>query len=289
MKLFLKIMGLVSIYLVVVMGGIFVSFPDLSDAFLKNDSAEIYGYEVGAAIPKNVLAKDISVLIVPHHLVADKQIQDGFAHVAAVRRNLKTQRIILMGPNHFFRGKAKVITDHRNWHTNYGELAADKNFIELMAQQNFANFEENILERDHSITALLPFIERFFPDAEFIPLMVREPMKRKDTEALAQFFHQNLTDTDLIIASIDFSHYFSKEIADEHDEKSLEVLRSLDVDFFEKKIDADGRQILMILGDYLRLRGHTKFSLLAHTNSAVLMANPNETSTTSHFVGFYSK
>jgi AmmeMemoRadiSam system protein B len=289
MKVFLKIIGLVFLYFTVVVTGLLVSFPELSEAILKGGSGEIFGYELDKTLPFGIPEKDISVLIVPHHLVADKQIRDGFAHTAAARRNLKTRRIILMGPNHFFRGKAKVITAAQTWRTNYGELAPDSDFIQHVTQQNLAALENGILPRDHSITALLPFIERFFPDAKFVPLLVREPMKRSDTKLLADFFHQNLTPEDLIIASIDFSHYFPKEVADAHDRESLTALQTLDIDFFEHKIDADARQILMVLGDYLKQRGHTKFTLSAHTNSAILMSNPHETSTTSHFVGYYSQ
>jgi AmmeMemoRadiSam system protein B len=116
---------------------------------------------------------------------------------------------------------------------------------------------------------------------------MREPMLRKDTEKLAQFFHEQLGQETLLVVSADFSHYFPKEIAEAHDKESLTALQTLDIDFMEKKMDIDARQILMVIAQYLKLEGGAKFTMLFHTNSADLTANPYEKSTTSHFVGFY--
>lgn len=283
MKFILKIIGLVLFYLFVVFGAAYAAFP------FDNEEREqaIWNYEVDFSLPKNIAPKNIAVLIAPHHLVADRQINRAFAFVAASRKNIPPRRVILIGPNHFFRGSGQVITTSVNWQTNYSELAADTDFIRLLTSKNFAKEERDILEGDHSITALLPFIGRFFPDAEFVPLLMREPMKRQDAENLGNFLAQNLTKEDLIIASIDFSHYAPKEVADTRDALSIQALRSLDTDFFEKKIEADGRQILMALSLYLKNRGHTKFHLLDHTNSAVLTGNLADPNATSHILGYY--
>ncbi len=286
MKTFAKIFALVSLYLSLAAWGVFLILPVNGDASV-NISQDIYRALIDAALPKNIPQKNIPVLIVPHHLVADRQIRDGFAYVAAARKNNPPKRIILMGPNHYFRGNAGVITATHNWQTNYGEISADTSLIETMTKQNFAAAETGIPEGDHSITALLPFVERFFPNAVFTPLLVREPMSSENAKKLAQFFNENLGPETLMIVSTDFSHYLPKALADEHDRASLGALQSLDIDFFEKKMDVDARQILMVIAEYLKLKGSAMFTLLAHTNSADLTANPYETSTTSHFVGFY--
>ncbi len=267
-----KIFALVASYLGLAAWGVFLILPSpASGAQNANKSGE----------------KNIPVFIVPHHLVADKQIRDGFAYIASAWKNNPPKRIILMGPNHYFRGKADVITARHNWNTNDGDITADTAFIDLMAKKNFAALEDGIVEGDHSITALLPFVKRFFPDASLVPLLMREPMLRKNTDKLAQFFHEQLGQETLLIVSADFSHYFPKEIAEEHDRQSLIALQNLDMIFMEKQMDVDARQILMVVAQYLELKGNAKFTMLFHTNSADLTANPREKSTTSHFVGFY--
>lgn len=271
MKTFAKIFALVISYLGLAVWGVFLILPPASGARTAPVAGE----------------KNIPVLIVPHHLVADRQIQDGFEALAAARKKNPPKRIILMGPNHYFRGKAGVITASHNWNISEGDIAADTAFINLMAKKNFAALEEGILEGDHSITALLPFVKRFFPDASLVPLIMREPMPRENAKKLAQFFYENIGPETLLIVSADFSHYFPKEIAEAHDKESLAALQSLDIDFMEKKMDVDARQILTTVAEYLKLQGGAKFTMLFHTNSADLTANPREKSTTSHFVGLY--
>lgn len=272
MKTFLKITGMVVVYLGVAALGVMLTLP--------KPPIEISHAQENT--PKN-----ISVLIVPHHLVAHEYIRAGFNKVAQSRSQPK--RIILMGPNHFFAGSGQVITETGSFKTAFGSLNTDDRFIQLLAEKNFASLEEEIPGADHAITAPIPFIKEFFPQATVVPLLMREPMSYKDTQTFGLFLAKNLTADDLIVASIDFSHYLPKKIADQHDKESLVALRSLDTDFFKEKIDADSPQILMTLSYYLKEIGQTRFEFLSHTNSGDLVGNPYETSTTSHIVGFYHK
>lgn len=230
---------------------------------------------------------DIPVLIIPHHLVAEKQIEETLVKITSLRQ--KPNRIILMGPNHFSAGKNQVITIDHSWQTNYGTIKADQDFINLLVAHNLAKKEEKILENDHAITNLLPFIAYFFPDAEIVPLLMREPMSKNDTNLLCKFLAEKIANDTLIIASIDFSHYLPKFIADLHDETSIAALNNLDFDFFAEKIDADSPQILMSLTPFLQKNGTEKFTLLSHTNSADLTGDKNAASTTSHIIGYFEK
>ncbi len=232
-----------------------------------------------------------SVLIIPHHLVAEEQLKESLKKVAKLRTdtNATTKRIILLAPNHFFRGHGKVITEHRTWSFTKGTVKQDTSFINNLVNQNLAELEGRILENDHSITAPLPYIYAQFPDALYVPLILREPMTNYETDQLAKFLvTQTTTDDTLIIASIDFSHYLPKVTADLHDEETLTALANRDTAFFQKKVDADSPHILTILAKYA-IQKNEHFTLLSHTNSADLMKNPNEISTTSHIQGYFSK
>lgn len=267
-KICFKITCLTSIYLLVVALSAFLAFP----AVEAQDNGK----------------KDIAVLIVPHHLVAQDYIARAFEYVSKNRVNVP-ERIILMGPNHFFRGKEKIISTTVSWQTSPGKIEPDKDFIKKLVLFNFASEEKNIVEGDHSITNLLPFIKQFYPDALLVPLLMREPFLSEHAIAFGNFLAESLDEKTLIIASIDFSHYLPKKVADEHDEESIKALYNLDFDFFQKKIDADSPHILMVLARYLKQTGYIKFNLLSHTNSAILTGNPDEKSTTSHIIGFFEK
>ncbi|MEK7172279.1 MAG: AmmeMemoRadiSam system protein B [Patescibacteria group bacterium] len=267
-KICLKIACLTSIYLLVVISSAFFAFPSVE--------------------AQNNGKKDIAVLIVPHHLVAKDYIARAFEYVSKNRETVP-DRIILMGPNHFFRGEGKTISTTVSWQTPYGEVKPDKDFIKKLVLFNFASEEKNIVEGDHSITNLLPFIKQFYPNALLVPLLMREPFTAEHATAFGKALAEYLDEKTLIIASIDFSHYLPKKVADEHDEESIKALYNLDFEFFHKKIDADSPQILMILARYLEKTGYKKFNLLSHTNSAILTGNPDEQSTTSHIIGFFEK
>ncbi|MBI4994648.1 AmmeMemoRadiSam system protein B [Candidatus Peregrinibacteria bacterium] len=267
-KICLKIICLTSIYLLVVALSAFLTFPS-----------------VGA---KENGKKDISVLIVPHHLVAKDYIAAAFEYVSK-NQEIIPDRIILMGPNHFFKGKGKTIAAAVSWQTQYGEIKPDKDFIKKLVLFNFASEEKSLLENDHAITNLLPFIKQFYPDALLVPLLMREPITYEYAAAFGKVLAESLDEKTLIIASIDFSHYLPKAIADKHDEESIKALYNLDFEFFRKKIDADSPHILMVLTRYLKQTGYIKFNLLSHTNSAILTGNPDEKSTTSHIIGFFEK
>ena len=267
-KICFKVVCLTSIYLLVVISSAFFAFPPVE--------------------AQNNGKKDIAVLIVPHHLVAQDYIARAFEYVSK-NREIVPERVILMGPNHFFRGEGKIITTDISWKTSYGEIAPDKDFIKKLVLFNFASEEKNIVEGDHSITNLLPFIKQFYPDAKLVPLLMREPFNPEYATAFGKTLAESLDEKTLIIASIDFSHYLPKKVADEHDEESIKALYNLDFDFFHKKIDADSPHILMVLARYLSKTGYRKFNFLSHTNSAILTGNPDEESTTSHITGFFEK
>ncbi len=240
--------------------------------------------------PANTLSAP-SILIIPHHLVAEEQLKESIKKIAQLRKEkgATTKRIILLGPNHFFRGHAKVIAEHRTWPLSKGTVQQDTAFINKLVQQNLTRLEEKILENDHSITAPLPYIHAQFPDALYVPLLLREPMTTSETDQLANFFvTQTITDDTLIVASIDFSHYLAKFNADLHDEATLAALANRDTIFFQKNVDADSPHILTALTRYA-IQKDEYFTLLSHTNSADLMKNPRELSTTSHIQGYFSK
>jgi len=267
MNKILKISGLVSVYLAIVALGAFFSFP--TNLQSKNTS------------------RAVSALIIPHHLVASKQIKMALSFVSSSRKTVATRRIVLLAPSHFFRSEGKVLTTKRKWVVPNGEILPDSTFIDYLVANNFADINDKIVFADHAVTGLVPYIEEAFPGVQIVPLLLCEPVNEKNAKILAELFAKQFNDDTLVISSMDFSHYLPKTDADKQDSESIKALYDLDFNFFKNEIHADARQVLMVLSEYLRLRGDVKFTLLFHTNSAVLIANPFEKSTTSHIGGIY--
>jgi len=55
--------------------------------------------------------------ISPHHLVAEKMIDEIFIKIAQENNNAEIERIILISPNHFNLGNGWIIASDKNWET----------------------------------------------------------------------------------------------------------------------------------------------------------------------------
>ena len=224
------------------------------------------------------------MLIIPHHLAAEEYMKTSLKKVADLRaeKGATTKHIILFGPNHFFRGHAKVIAEKKIL-----QLRQDDKLIDALLKQNLAELEPALFSRI-TPSPPTPIYSETVPQAKITPLLMREPMKQEETQ-LANFFASQTKPQDtLLIASIDFSHYKPKVTADINDAQTMIALEKRDIDFFHKKVDADSPHILMMLMQYAYLKNEF-FTMLAHTNSATLLGNPNEQSTTSHIMGYLSE
>ena len=225
----------------------------------------------------------IKGLLFNHHLLAPHFIAQAF--LAA--QNQKPQTLVILAPNHFMTGIGPILTSRYAWQTPYGQLQPDLEIIGALIESGLVKVDEQPFENELGIKNVVAFAKRVFPDARVVPLIVKDNTPDSLADSLAQALQRVLPQNGLVVGSFDFSHYHTLDTANQHDEKSLSAVRSLDFKG-TKDLDVDSRPGLRILLEFLSLAKADSFTLLQHSNSALVAKNLTTTSTTSYITGYFS-
>jgi len=218
--------------------------------------------------------------IVPHHLFVKNQIAGFFNGLA----DTDYERIILLGPNHAGSGKTAIISSKAWWQTPYGELSPDLELINSLG--NLVSIDEEVMKREFSISGLVPFIKKSWPEAKITPLIIDVSLSQNKAEDLARFLANNKTGKTLVLASVDFSHYQPVVVSNFHDEISKQALENFVLEKV-KSLEVDSPMSLFVLEKYLSLIGAEKSERVAHTNSGQLLNKLDESATSHQFYYFY--
>lgn len=216
--------------------------------------------------------------IIPHHLIVKDKIAAFFEGI----KDYEYDTVILIGPNHFDNGQSDILSSRSIWKTPYGNLRPD---LILLENLNL-NIDEEPFFIEHSISSLVPFIKKSFPQAKFIPIILKVNANQEKVEQLAENIYNN-TDhgRTLILASVDFSHYQPLSIADFHDLRSNAVISDFDFSrIYDLEIDSPA-SIYTVL-KYLDLIQAQDSELLFSTNSGILFNQPDEPTTSHNFFYF---
>lgn len=209
--------------------------------------------------------------IIPHHLLASELIADFFTQLTA--QNPHT--IILIGPNHFERGGFKVLTSLYGWDTPYGTLDANQDVIDNLVRQGLARVNEDVLEEEHSITAITPFIRYYLPESKIVPIVLSNTITKEGVEGLANTLVEIIDENTVVIAAVDFSHYLKLDAANVNDQYTLKIINNFDyTNLFGLGNDyLDSPPSIALLLATMKKTVHTNSKLLKHTNSAEILGD----------------
>jgi len=234
------------------------------------------------ALPEGICIKGG---ITPHHLLAGGMIADFFRVVSQANPDV----VIMIGPNHTGKGVKSVHTALADWNTPFGVLQADTAIINEILESGMAAEDPQLLEEDHSISALIPYVKYYMPDATIVPLMMTGNDKIDTAARLGKKIGQMIDGRKaLIIASVDFSHYLSLEKAYEMDEvtkkallrRNIQQIRAMDNDYMDSPIS-----IITLLYAMEEI-GAENQQIIAHDNSARISRSGFD-NTTSYFTVVY--
>ncbi len=223
--------------------------------------------------------------IVPHHLLACSLISEFFSSLSAS----KPDYVVVIAPNHNGIGKKEIITGSRGWATPFGVLSGDSELSKSLLDG--FNSEENyqVLENDHSISGLVPYIKYYIPDSRIIPIMLKGSLSFEDCKDLAQKIQLTMEGKKyVIVASIDFSHYLTLEKADKMDEITLKAIQTRDFESIRNmgNDNLDSPPTLLTFLKTMQQFGADKFNVTAHSNSDRIGGVKTD-STTSYFTMFF--
>ncbi len=209
--------------------------------------------------------------VVPHHLLAHKLIEGVF-------RQLHIQQpstIILVGPNHFNKGE-NILTTTIGWQTPFGIVESDRDIIEGLAASSLVKINEEVFETEHSMGSLMPFIKFYLPAARVVPIILHHDVSRNEAINLGKSIAEFLKDDKcIILASVDFSHYLTKNEAEKRDKETIQALYSKNLGriFSMGNEYLDSPASIGVLFSAMEELGVNDFKILENTNSGVLLGN----------------
>lgn len=231
--------------------------------------------------------KEIVGGIVPHHLLADKMIASFFKTVAKKQPDV----VVVVAPNHTGAGVSDIHTGSWTWDTPFGELKADKTIVDYFIDSGIADANFTLMENEHSISSVVPYIKYFMPDTKIVPILVSGTCGINKAIELGEKLSEQLREKSfLVIASVDFSHYLSVEEADKKDEFTKKVLLSRDILTISHMNNdyMDSPSSIITLITVMNNIGAKNAIILEHNNSARI-SGENRDYTTSYFTVVYWK
>lgn len=212
------------------------------------------------------------VLLVPHHLVAAKEIASLLSAYPT-----RPSKIFFLSPDHFSAGKTTLTTTNSAFE-GLSSFSAD-GFIGSIHK------DEKPFLKEHGVTGLAPFIAKQWPNIPFQPIIIRLDTKQQDLDALSTALVDELKKDPqaLLISTIDFSHYQTAEIAHLHDQLAEDVINSL-ADQEANKVELDSPGALNITLQVARQLRLGKVTIHAHTNSLDILQAKITQESTSHFL-----
>jgi hypothetical protein len=232
-------------------------------------------------------SSDIYGGIIPHHLLPGYIIADFFSRLS--KQEPKT--LILIGPNHFEKGKSKILLGSYGWETPFGDVHTDLNTVnKIVALSETAEIDEDVVFKDHSLTGLMPFIKYYLPNVKVVPILLSGFLKVEETQVLAELISKLIDDKTVIICAVDFSHYLSSKKAESNDIVTLKLMDKLDFKSISKLNNdyVDSPPSIIFFLQTLKLLGFNNREVYYHTNSGELI-NDNTVETTSYFSIGYDK
>ncbi len=169
------------------------------------------------------------VIIVPHagYLFSGQIAADAFVQVS----RMAVDTVVILGANHTTAGFDRAsVYDGDALRTPLGTVQVDRELAMALVQDgDLAVPDRRLHEREHSVEVHVPFVQRVFPGARVVPVVVATG----DPEACARF-GRVLADAvrgrrALIVASSDLAHYPPAEAAARVDAATLERVARMDV------------------------------------------------------------
>jgi len=149
----------------------------------------------------------VAALIVPHA---------GFAYSGAVAasafariRRASFDRIIVLGPSHYFGFRGAAIPDEASvYRTPLGDVPIDAAGVSALRDAGGFLADDRMFEPEHAIEAELPFIQRLLEsDVPIVPVLLGGRAGRDDAAHVARSLAPLVTASTLVIVSSDFTHF----------------------------------------------------------------------------------
>lgn len=211
----------------------------------------------------------VAAVVVPHAGYVYSGPTAGFAYTRV--RGKRPERVILLGTSHRYSIPGAAVYASGAFQTPLGTFPVDEAFANALAQKiGNVSVEPHLAE--HSLEVQLPFLWLSVGEVPIVPVLFGERAGERHVDA-GQRLAEMASETDLVVASTDLSHYLSQEQAHQIDKRTLDGILAKDP---QGVIGGIGRGAYSMCGSaavvaamsYALARGATDWSLLDYRTSA---------------------
>ncbi len=192
------------------------------------------------SVRKLQLNGTVKAIIVPH---AGYMYSGQVAATAFKQLDTDYETVFLLGPSHRYPLQGASILDVSHYETPLGEVKVSQK-AEAMLREDLISTIPGAHANEHSLEIELPFLQSVIEDLEIVPILVG-PM---DPSALKGVLTRYVGEDDLVVVSVDLSHYHEYDEAKTLDSYSIQRILELDAEnIFNAEIDAPWAVSTLIL------------------------------------------
>ena len=253
----------------------------LSPKLLNNSAAGLSGK---ANIPQDFFPW---AGITSHHILAHHYLDAWFSQLAQIRN---PQRFYIISPDHYGISLEPYSLTIGCWKSGFGIVESDREKVFELAQSLGVELDMGVFAPEHGISALMPYIKKYFPQAKVIAIVHRsEPAVNTFLSGglagiLENEFDEAGKQENFLIISSDFSHGGNMQETCNYDFNSQRYLKdSRNVSW--NSVCCDNRAGIYIL-DRLG-KNNLESCILYHTNSWEI-SNQGKDDITSYFFVYFA-
>ncbi|MBZ0167595.1 MAG: AmmeMemoRadiSam system protein B [Candidatus Omnitrophica bacterium] len=248
--------------------------PNVSGQFYTDNAGQL-SRQVDAFIDDAAVTpytQSVPIIIAPHAGYFFSGAVAGHSFKAV--RDQAVSTVVILAPSHFYGFSGISIWDKGGFETPLGVIKVDESLAQqLTAAHEAVTFDAKAYEQEHSLEVELPFIQRAFPDARIVPVIVGVPTPKVLLE-FARALDRSIGAREdvLVVVSTDLSHYHPDDVARDMDARAIEAIKNLQAE----QIYQECRQGTMEMCGCMpvtaalllaKLRGLTTVELLKYNNS----------------------
>ena len=182
--------------------------------------------------------------VTPHFMIDPVKVQDFYSFLKGrfFPSHEMPDQIVLLSPNHFFLKQKRVegLCTFGTIRFKDQTIVATPFVDDRIACDGGVFYEKGgqIYTKDHGLGEHFRWINQFFPTVRTVYLLALPTHHMEHASWLAENI-QKLPWKTLVIASVDFSHYLSEVIAEQHDQVSFSVLQQSGAFDQLRRLDVD--------------------------------------------------
>jgi len=214
--------------------------------------------------------------ITPHHGIALPMMARFYERISSDSE--KVRRVWLFSPDHFERAKQYAVVCGNDWQTAGRILEADAIAKSAFDRMSIAGTDTRLFAEEHGITIHIPFIARYFPNATVVPIVLKTNIPDIALLILRNYILGAIRENDIIILSMDLSHYKTPEEMAAEDERTLAVLTNIEP-MRTDRIDIDARRAASLVLRLFKERGAQKGVVMEHMDTSDILGYRIESGT----------